>query len=40
VKGAGAKPSKDAPSGPTSETDKPPERIERGKRRDSGLYIP
>ena len=39
VKGAGAKPSKDAPGGPTSEPEKP-ERIERGKRRDSGLYIP
>ena len=40
VKAAGAKRSKKAPSGPTSEPEKPPERIERGKRRDSGLYIP
>ena len=40
VKAAGAKPSKDAPSGPTSAPEKPPERVERGKRRDSGLYIP
>ncbi len=40
VKGAGGKPPKDAPGDPTSETGKPPEPIERGKRRDSGLYIP
>lgn len=40
VKGAGGKPSKDAPGGPTADTGKPPEPIERGKRRDSGLYIP
>ncbi len=39
VKGAGAGPSKDAPSGPTSAPEKP-KPIERGKRRDSGLYIP
>ncbi|MCH7809032.1 MAG: thioredoxin family protein [Chloroflexi bacterium] len=40
VKAAGAKPTKKAPSGPTSEPEKPAEPIERGKRRDSGLYIP
>jgi glutaredoxin-like protein len=39
VKAAGAKPSKDTPSGPTSQPEKP-KPIERGKRRDSGLYIP
>ncbi|HEY5638644.1 MAG TPA: thioredoxin family protein [Dehalococcoidia bacterium] len=41
VKAAGAKgAAKDAGGGPTSAPEKPPERIERGKRRDSGLYIP
>ena len=40
VKAAAAKPSKKAPGGPASEPEKPPEPIERGKRRDSGLYIP
>ncbi len=40
VKAAAAKPSKDTPGGPTSEPERPPEPIERGKRRDSGLYIP
>jgi len=40
VKAAGGKPPKGAPSGPTSEPEKPTEPIERGKRRDSGLYIP
>ncbi len=40
VKAAGAKPSKNAPGGPTSEPEKSQEPIERGKRRDSGLYIP
>ncbi len=40
VKAAAAKPSKDTPGDPTSELERPPEPIERGKRRESGLYIP
>jgi predicted DsbA family dithiol-disulfide isomerase len=40
IKAAGAKPASGREGGPATATQKPPERIERGKRRDSGLYIP